>query len=126
MKIAQPSPLELQVLSVLWARGESTVRDVLNNMPDGRSRAYTTLLSVMQSLEEKGLVSRKTDAKAHLYKPKRTEKQVISPILKEMVNHIFRGSAGRMIEMTLDAVKLTECEKESVIVAAGEHKPRRR
>ena len=54
MKTAHPSPLELQVLSVLWEHGDCTVRTVLENLPDGRDRAYTTALSVLQTMERKG------------------------------------------------------------------------
>ncbi|NIP96212.1 MAG: BlaI/MecI/CopY family transcriptional regulator, partial [Akkermansiaceae bacterium] len=46
-----PSDLELQALSVLYAEGPTTVATVLENLPDGKERAYTTILSVMQSLE---------------------------------------------------------------------------
>ncbi|MCH2064232.1 MAG: BlaI/MecI/CopY family transcriptional regulator, partial [Roseibacillus sp.] len=51
----RPSALELQALSVLYSVGPSTVAVVLENIPDGKVRAYTTILSVMQSLERKGL-----------------------------------------------------------------------
>ena len=52
----RPSGVELQVLAVLWDKGPSSVRAVLEAMPDGKDRAYTTVLSVMQVLEKKGLV----------------------------------------------------------------------
>ncbi len=54
MKNREPSRLEMQVLSVLWQRGASSVREVLAVMPDGKARAYTTILSVMQVMEKKG------------------------------------------------------------------------
>ena len=55
-RVTHPSNLELQALSVLWHDGPSTVSAVLETLPDGKDRAYTTVLSVLQSLERKKLV----------------------------------------------------------------------
>ena len=55
MKTSKPSDLEMQILSVLWDRGASTAREVLKAMPDGKQRAYTSILSVMQVMEKKAL-----------------------------------------------------------------------
>ena len=126
MKSSPPSPLELQVLSVLWAHGPSTVRQVLDLLPDGRTRAYTTALSVLQTMERKGLVSRRAEGKAHVYRPKKTEKQILAPLVKELVSNVFQGSPGKLIETTLETVKLTEEEKKSVSSSLRAHKPRLR
>ena len=64
MKTVRPSDLELQAMSVLWAAGKATVHDVLQRMPDGKCRAYTTVLTILQKLEAKGLV-RKTSTGHH-------------------------------------------------------------
>ena len=53
MKNPQPSNLEMQILSVLWEHGPSTVRDILGKIPDGKKRAYTTVLTMMQIMEKK-------------------------------------------------------------------------
>ncbi|MEM0969617.1 MAG: BlaI/MecI/CopY family transcriptional regulator [Verrucomicrobiota bacterium] len=115
----------MQVLSVLWEKGESTVRQVLENLPDGRPRAYTTALSVLQTMERKGLVSRKTSAKAHVYKPKKTEKQILGPMMKELAGNIFGGSAGKMLNCALDSVRLTESEKKEVTATLKAHKAKK-
>ena len=57
----------MQVLSVLWGRGASTVREVMEAMPDGKARAYTTILSVLQVMEKKGLLSHVAEGNAHVY-----------------------------------------------------------
>ena len=56
MKITKPSDLELQILSFLWEKGPSTAREVLEAIPDGKKRAYTSILSVMQVMEKKGFL----------------------------------------------------------------------
>lgn len=122
MTSTQPSPLELQVLSVLWERGESTVREVLETLPDGKDRAYTTALSVLQTMERKGLVSRKTGTKAHIYKPKKTEKQILVPKIKEEISNVYSGSALKFISYALEAVTLTEDEKTELTKILKEQK----
>jgi len=119
---AQPSPLELQVLSVLWTNGESTVREVLESLPDGKDRAYTTALSVLQTMERKELVTRKTTSKAHVYKAKKTEKQILVPKIKDEISNVFGGSGLKFISCALDAVTLTEDEKEELTEVLKAHK----
>lgn len=125
MKSFQPSPLELQVLSVLWAQGPSTVREVLARLPDGRKRAYTTVLSVLQTMESKGLVSRKTAAKAHVYKPKKSENQILQPLVKDLTANVFGGSCAKLIETVLKTGKLSASEKKQIqaILKAHPAKP---
>ena len=67
-KRVKPTDVELQVLSVLWQRGPSTARQVLEAMPDGKARAYTTVLTVMQVME-KGLLTHTREGMAQSYKP---------------------------------------------------------
>src|SRR5690348_4674602 len=76
----KPSELEQQVLAVLWDRGPSTVRDVLGSLPDGKPRAYTTLLTVLQTLEKKGLVRHTREGLAHVYHPRVSRDDVVQPL----------------------------------------------
>ncbi|MFT5469644.1 MAG: BlaI family penicillinase repressor [Verrucomicrobiales bacterium] len=123
MKSSQPSPLELQVLSVLWADGPSTVREVLDRLPDGRSRAYTTVLSVLQTMEAKALVSRRTGNKAHVYKFKKTENQILPLLVKNLTTNVFGGSSAKLIETALKAGSLTVSEKKQLQEQIKAHKP---
>ena len=66
---SEPSGLELQILSLLWAEGPLTARQVLERMPDGKPPAYTTILSVMQVMEKKRLLSRRPVGTANVYRP---------------------------------------------------------
>jgi len=115
-KTTPPSDLELQVLSVLWRNGPCTVRDVLPAMPDGKRRAYTTVLSVMQVMEKKGLLTHTTKGKTHVYRPTVTRRQVVGPMLREMVKNIFGGSPSLVVQQlvnneNLDAVELAAIKK---------------
>ncbi len=97
----RPSELELQVLGVLWDRGPSTVRAVREAMPDGKDRAYTTILSVMQGMERKGLVGHTPQRQAHVYHATARREQVLEPMLRDLVRNAFGGSAARALQCLL-------------------------
>lgn len=109
-----PSDLELQALSVLYAEGPTTVAIVLENLPDGKERAYTTILSVMQSLERKGLVKATREGRAYIYKPTKSQESIVTPLTKDFVLNAFGGSAGRAILHLLSTGQMTPEEKSAV------------
>ena len=75
--LPRPSDLELQVLIVLWERGPLPVATIREAIPDGKSRAYTTVLSVLQGLERKRLVDHTTKGQANIYHPLVERQQVM-------------------------------------------------
>jgi predicted transcriptional regulator len=110
MKKPQPSNLELQVLSVLWERGPSSARDVLETMPDGKKRAYTTVLSVMQVMEKKGLLTHTSNGNVHVYRPTVTRRQTLGPLLKGLVTNVFGGSVSSVMQHLLRNANVDEAE----------------
>ena len=102
MNSREPSKLEMQVLGVLWQRGPSTVREVLEAMHDDKPRAYTTILSVMQVMERKGLVSHTSDGNAHVYSAAVSRRTVAGPLLRGLVKSLFGGSAASALQHLLN------------------------
>ena len=90
MKIATPTNLELQALTVLWALGEATVREVWESFPDGKERAYTTILTILQNLERKGLVRKKVKDRTNNYIPKGKKGLTLRPFLSGIVQRLFQ------------------------------------
>ena len=111
---SRPSGLELQALSVLYSVGPSTVAVVLENIPDGKDRAYTTILSVMQSLERKGLVKPTRRGRSYIYKPTKSQASIVSPLVKDFLLNAFGGSVCRAILHLLSTGALTPEEKTAV------------
>lgn len=111
---ARPSDLEMQVLSVLWEKGPLTVRDVLGALPDGKQRAYTTVLSIMQIMEKKGLLARKKDGVAHVYQPKVTARQVFRPLMRDLLRNFFQGNAPAAMQYLLDEAKVDRDELQEI------------
>jgi BlaI family penicillinase repressor len=106
----RPSELELQVLGILWEQGQATTRQVLESMPDGKPRAYTTVLSVMQVMEKKGLLKRQSEGVAHIWKPTKTRRQVMRPMMKTLVRNVFGGSASAALQQLLGDASIDEHE----------------
>src|SRR3954471_21618208 len=114
MKAPEPSKLEMQVLGVLWQRGPSTVRDVLTALQDEKSRAYTTILSVMQVMEKKGLLSHTSDGNAHVYAAEVSRRSVAGPLLRGLVKNLFGGSAASALQHLLNENDMSREELEQI------------
>jgi len=114
MKLATPTNLELLALSVLWALGEATVREVWESFPDGKERAYTTILTILQNLERKGLARKKIKNRVNIYLPKGKKGLTMRPFLKGIVQRLFQGSPSSLIEEVLSEVRLSAGEVKAV------------
>lgn len=82
---------ELDVMSVLWERGSGTVAEVREALDD--DAGYTTVLKILQILEEKGAVSHEQEGRAYRYLPEIASAEAGGPALRRVVNKIFQGSA---------------------------------
>ena len=114
MKRPRPSDLELQILSVLWERGPLPVRDIRQALPDGKDRAYTTVLTLVQILEKKGLVGHTVQGQAHVYHPLVTQRQVLRPVMRELLRNVFRGRPAEVVQCLLDSTRLDEDELSQI------------
>jgi BlaI family penicillinase repressor len=109
---AEPSDLELHILGVLWESGPATVRQVMERLGDGKERAYTSVLSVMQVMQKKGLigVARERDGLAHIFKPLLRREQVVRPLLRGLVAKVFGGRTHAAVQQLLDEDQLDRAE----------------
>lgn len=121
-KPSHPSNLELQALTVLWHDGPSTVNAVHGSLPDRRERAYTTVLSVMQSLERKKLVKRIRSGRAHTYEPAYSQEIIVRRATDDFITNAFGGRLGEAVLATLSAGSLTPEEKTNIERELQRHK----
>ena len=103
MPAQRPSDLEMQVLLVLWEQGPATVRRILDRLPDGKTRAYTTVLTVMQGMDRKGLVTRTKEGTAHLFHPAVERDEVVQPVMRTMLRNLFGGDPSKAVQALLDS-----------------------
>ncbi|MGA7793760.1 MAG: BlaI/MecI/CopY family transcriptional regulator [Candidatus Acidiferrales bacterium] len=86
------APLELECLSVLWPMGEGTVRDIHRALAASRPRAYTTVLTIMDRLEQKGIVTRRKVGKAFHYQARLSAEEARLKAVEKIVEGFFDGS----------------------------------
>jgi BlaI family transcriptional regulator, penicillinase repressor len=106
---------ELEVMKVLWRQGESTVHDVVDALP--RQVAYTTALTMLRILEQKGYavhVPNPAGGRAHLYRPVAAEESVRRSHVRDLVDRVFGGRAEELVTGLLRDEKLTRAELESL------------
>ena len=82
-------PLEAQVMSVIWGRGESTVRDVAGTLESVTDSAYTTVMTVMSRLAEKRLLARKLRGRAFVYAPTLTRDEYDQTVSRQRVRTLI-------------------------------------
>jgi BlaI family penicillinase repressor len=99
---------ELEVLKALWDGGPGTVRQVLANL-HGRNRrvAYTTVLTVLTRLEQKGYVASDKSGLAYIYRAKVSRERVASTRVRAMVEQLYDGAAGQLALHLMKAEKFT-------------------
>lgn len=96
----QFTPVELEIMKVLWAAGASTVQEVRRKLPSRPKPAYTTVQTMLNVLHRKGSVKRILRGKAFLYQPRVTREGALSTAIRDVLERLFAGSAEDMV-MTL-------------------------
>lgn len=86
------APLELECLSFLWPMGEGTVRDIYRALAQTRARAYTTVMTIMDRLEQKGIVERRKVGRAYLYRATLSVEEARLKAVERIVQGFFHGS----------------------------------
>jgi BlaI family penicillinase repressor len=109
----QPSAGELAILQVLWDNGPSTVRLVHETLDRGEIR-YTTTLRTMQTMAEKGLVTRNTDRREHVYTASIAADATQERIVADVVHRVFAGSASRLMVAALKGKPLSDAERDEI------------
>ena len=118
-----PSNLELQALSVLWHEGPSTVSELHESLPDGKQRAYTTVLTIMQNLERKKLVKKELIGRAHRYRAIHSQQSIIQRATRDYLINTFGGRLGEAVLSILSIGNLTPEEKTTIERKLQRHRP---
>jgi BlaI family transcriptional regulator, penicillinase repressor len=105
----RPTDSELEILSVLWERGPSTVRQIFELL-GSRKTGYTTVLKTLQIMTEKGLVQRDESQRSHIYRPSEKPEKTRQRLVGELLEKAFAGATDQMVMQALKAKKVTKNE----------------
>jgi predicted transcriptional regulator len=100
--LPKPTAGELEILGVLWRRGPSTVHEVRDALARGQRVAYTTVLKLLQIMGEKGLVTRVSPTRPHVYRAT-AEAGVKRRLVADLLDKVFEGSAMNLVMQALSA-----------------------
>jgi predicted transcriptional regulator len=110
---------ELEIMKIVWRLEKTTVRAVYEELLERRKIAYTTVMTVMRTLEQKGYLKSLQDERAYIYQPTRPKNQVIKGMVKEFVDRVFNGSADRLVAHLLEDRRLSESELREIVRMIG-------
>jgi BlaI family transcriptional regulator, penicillinase repressor len=115
-----PTDRELEALKVLWDRGEVTVRDLADAMNAGADEhgddhlAYTTVLSLLQVMEQKGLFGHRREGKAYVYLPRVERQSTIRRLAGSFLDKVFDGAVDEYLVHALESKRLSSAELDQL------------
>lgn len=119
-KSEQLTPLELEIMHVLWESGPANVQSVQQNL--ARPLAYTTVQTMLNILQKKGKVKRTLQDRAYFYKPVVSRSQVVSQHMSDIVDRLFGGSAESLVMSLVETKHLTpkKLERLRQLIESGD------
>jgi BlaI family transcriptional regulator, penicillinase repressor len=124
-KEEQPTAGELEVLKVLWDRGPSTVREVMDVLNELRPRAYTSVMSLLNVMTEKGILLRQPQGRAFVYRPKTDRQRTLRRMVGDLLGRAFEGSTSQLVTHLLDQTKPSAAELDEIRRAIEEYQQQR-
>lgn len=100
-KYIKPTESELEILQILWEKGNATVRDVHEELAKTKDVGYTTTLKLMQIMHEKGIVKRDESARTHIYQSAVNKEKTQKHLLGKMIDTLFGGSSTQLVLQAL-------------------------
>jgi predicted transcriptional regulator len=101
----EPTERELQILKVLWTRGEATVREVYEALRGDVPIVQNTVQAFLRLMEDKGLVTHRTEGRTFVYRPTATGERTKKSLLSGLLDSVFDGALDELVASALAAKK---------------------
>ena len=105
---------ELELMTILWKRGEGSVADVIEMLPKDRDLAYTTVSTILRILEQKKAVKARKEGRGHIYIPTLSKKDYEARTVRHMVDKVFDGTPMTLVRQLMDTSRLSHAEVEEL------------
>ena len=106
--------LELQIMNVVWDKGNATVHDVKDVISRGRKPAYSTILTMMRKLEAKGYLSHDVDDRTYVYRPIISRQTVRQGVIGDLLDRLFEGSPSLLLNSLVEQNRISEEELREI------------
>jgi BlaI family transcriptional regulator, penicillinase repressor len=117
----RPTDAELAILRVLWSRGPSTVRHVLDALNEERATGYTTVLKLLQIMTDKQLVTRDESDRTHIYRASFSEAATQRQLVDDLLDRAFGGSAMQLVMRALSGRQTSGADLAEIRRLLDEH-----
>jgi predicted transcriptional regulator len=108
------TPVELELMHIVWRKGEVSVADVLEALPPERKLAYTSVSTVLRILEQKGVLQSRKMGRGHLYSALLPREAYEVQSVRHLVETVFDGTPSALVERLVEAVPLSPEEVEQI------------
>lgn len=108
------TPLELEIMTALWKRGEGSVHDVLESLPSEKDYAYNTVSTILRILQTKGVVTVRQQGRQHTYVPALSKAEHETRTLKHVVTTVFDGEPASLLKRLLGDKGLSKSDLDEI------------
>jgi BlaI family transcriptional regulator, penicillinase repressor len=108
------TPQELAIMKVVWRLEKATVRDVYETLRENRDIAYTTVMTMMKILEEKGYLKKTRVDRAYEYRPSKPRHQVVGAMVRDFLDRVFDGAAAPLLVHLAKDRRLSKDDREMI------------
>jgi len=105
---------ELEIMKIVWRRRSATVRDVYEELLTRRKIAYTTVMTMMGVLEQKGHLKKSAEERAYVYTPAQPQREVVGNMVQEFVKRVLNGSAKPLLVHLIEDKKISPEEIDEI------------
>jgi BlaI family transcriptional regulator, penicillinase repressor len=105
---------ELEIMKIVWRKSNATVRDVYEELLTRRKIAYTTVMTMMGILEQKGHLKKSADDRAYVYTPTQPQREVVGSMVQDFVKRVFNGSAKPLLVHLVENEKISKEELDEI------------
>ncbi len=105
---------EMEVLHHVWDLGEATVSDVRERILNDRDVAYTTVMTVLKKLAEKGYLDYHKEGRSYVYEPAQAPDAVQHSLLQRLMEKVFEGSPSALVQTLVEREDLSDDEREEI------------
>jgi predicted transcriptional regulator len=119
------SGAQIEIMDVVWARGEVTVTEVWKALEERRPIARTTVLTVIDRLVKKGWIRRRAASQQHFYSAARSREATLGGLVERLVDTVFAGSAENLVVALLDGRGVSDEEAKRIRILIQQSRRKR-
>ena len=106
--------VELELMSIIWERGDSTVKEVMDALPGDRDLAYTSVATILKILENKKVLGSRREERAHVYYSLVPKSTYELKSIRDLVDKLFAGTSSSLVVKLLNESKISQDELKSI------------